>query len=316
MKDCNKILSILSLYIDNELDDKEKRDFEQHIKSCKSCRDELDKLTKIVSMLNSLEEIDPPADFERDLHERLVAENEARKMPRVVLGGWGKYFGFASAVAALLIFVFTAKFYPFNKTKGTQDNGVYKLETRRDFDIKLDTNEPEHKICEGYSEATETDIVTPLISDYGLDYKNEIIIRINSTEPAGVIEHIKGFIKDDFTVAKIGAPEPPNLPQTDTIEPEANGNAIEFTLKEDEYDKLIKYLEDEYRDKITIIDGYNQMLYIKNQLEKRLIQIAQQAESSKDSEDGEFKKEESEIKRKLLEIERIEGYKMVKIIAE
>lgn len=115
MKNCHDILEIMSLYIDNELDNETKVEFEEHIKDCRDCCAELDKLKEVVGLLNSFEEVELPSDFKKSLHEKLSEEKRNQKETRSIWTARKKYLGWASSVAALLILAFITGNRLFNR---------------------------------------------------------------------------------------------------------------------------------------------------------------------------------------------------------
>lgn len=107
MKKCEEIRDNISLYIDNELDEKYVLEFEQHIDDCKSCKKELDEIKAVVDLcLGASEQVDLPEDFSDKLHEKLMWEKEKMTSKNKVLGALGKYAGIFSSAAAILLIAF------------------------------------------------------------------------------------------------------------------------------------------------------------------------------------------------------------------
>ncbi|MFZ5945408.1 MAG: DUF4349 domain-containing protein [Bacillota bacterium] len=81
MRNCHEMQELLSLYIDNCLEEKEKLELEEHLQKCPQCRVELEELQAVVGMFNSLdqEELIPPASFRRELRQKLEKENKKNK---------------------------------------------------------------------------------------------------------------------------------------------------------------------------------------------------------------------------------------------
>lgn len=80
MKSCYDVKKLMSLYIDNLLDDKTKEKFEEHIKSCEDCCAELEKLKEVVGILNSFEEVELPSDFQKVFIRSLLKKKESRRI--------------------------------------------------------------------------------------------------------------------------------------------------------------------------------------------------------------------------------------------
>ncbi len=53
---CEKYEKQISLYIDNELSDEDKKEFEQHIKECKECKQQLQAINYMRNIMGSTEE--------------------------------------------------------------------------------------------------------------------------------------------------------------------------------------------------------------------------------------------------------------------
>lgn len=72
MKKCEEIMELISLYIDDDLNETEKHQFEEHINSCIKCREELDLQMEIINLCQDMEEVELPEDFNRQLNQKLV----------------------------------------------------------------------------------------------------------------------------------------------------------------------------------------------------------------------------------------------------
>ncbi|HHV28551.1 anti-sigma factor family protein [Acetivibrio mesophilus] len=108
MKSCSEIIELLSLYIDNELDNETKNEIDEHIKTCEICKSELDALKEIVGALGSFEEVELPSGFREELHEKLMAEKNKNELKSKTVPFKKKFVGFSSSIAAGLIMVFVA----------------------------------------------------------------------------------------------------------------------------------------------------------------------------------------------------------------
>ncbi len=74
---CEVARNLMSLYIDKELNDIEKIDFEEHISNCIECKNEYELLLEIVLECNDIDEVELPQEFGQELHQKLV---EAQKV--------------------------------------------------------------------------------------------------------------------------------------------------------------------------------------------------------------------------------------------
>ena len=75
---CQEIRSLLSRYLEDDLNPDVKNLVEQHLGSCSGCARELDVLKKMISSLGKLEKVEPPFDFLESIHERLERPSKAR----------------------------------------------------------------------------------------------------------------------------------------------------------------------------------------------------------------------------------------------
>ncbi|WP_432664204.1 DUF4349 domain-containing protein [Wukongibacter baidiensis] len=69
---CEEVRDFLSLYIDNELNDKERADIEKHLKDCEECNREYEDLLTIKQLLAETPQVELPSNFKAELHEKLV----------------------------------------------------------------------------------------------------------------------------------------------------------------------------------------------------------------------------------------------------
>lgn len=113
---CNDVRDNLSLYIDDELNEEEKKLMDEHLKSCAECSRELEEYRKLIQMLNELPDEEPPAGYCKRLHEKLLNadlpekyEAEADKaieIPKKIRSNrfkWVKYGGLAASLALIVL---------------------------------------------------------------------------------------------------------------------------------------------------------------------------------------------------------------------
>jgi len=108
---CEQVKNLISLYIDNELDEKECSEFEDHISSCESCRNELNDILKIVKLLRSIPQVELPSNFKAQLHEKLIKAKEEEKLNKRkgLLFVGNSYFKAISGIAAVVLVVFAIR---------------------------------------------------------------------------------------------------------------------------------------------------------------------------------------------------------------
>ncbi len=133
--ECNEIRDNLSLYIDDELSEEEKKALEEHLDNCPECRKELEEYRIIIKAINELPDEEPPAGYCKRLHEKLLeAEKDVQDVqkeektsktvtfPSKSRGNkfrWVKYGGLAAA----LVLVFLV----YGNSRGMMKNSSNKM---------------------------------------------------------------------------------------------------------------------------------------------------------------------------------------------
>ncbi len=74
---CNEISELLSLYIDQMLDETKKKAVEGHLLTCNSCKKEYDNIKEMTELLNQVEPVSVPASFEYRMKKALKEEKTA-----------------------------------------------------------------------------------------------------------------------------------------------------------------------------------------------------------------------------------------------
>lgn len=103
MKNCKKMKKLMTLYIDDRLDDSVRKEYEAHIKDCILCRKELEDMLEIVSLCREIPQVGLPENFRKELHEKLVQEKENHTKKITLLGR--KYIKIGVTIAAGLLLV-------------------------------------------------------------------------------------------------------------------------------------------------------------------------------------------------------------------
>ena len=70
-KQCICFKERMSEYIDNVMNEQEKRKFKEHMNICADCSEELNQMQHIVNILKELPEEDLPENFYKDLMSRI-----------------------------------------------------------------------------------------------------------------------------------------------------------------------------------------------------------------------------------------------------
>ncbi|HPU41407.1 MAG TPA: zf-HC2 domain-containing protein [Acetivibrio clariflavus] len=126
MKNCEEILELLSLYIDNELDDATAKAVEKHIELCSSCKTELEQLREIIKMCNELDEVELPEDFNEVLHEKLKLEQKNMNENKKIIYMRNSLMRTVASVAAIFILIFAVRGFMYKgiTTKNTNSSGT------------------------------------------------------------------------------------------------------------------------------------------------------------------------------------------------
>lgn len=101
---CQKVQSLLSAYLDQELTAEERRIIRQHLFTCRACSLEYESLSLLKSSLGSLE---PPAEPKDLLSKILLAHGDSASaiaLPRMTFSPWA--FGKRFVMAAACVFLF------------------------------------------------------------------------------------------------------------------------------------------------------------------------------------------------------------------
>lgn len=114
---CIEFEEMISLYIDNVLDEKESSKVRAHMDMCSECRELYEALIENMNMCKELPLVDLPEDFHSSLHEKLVKakeeieiqeESELKKDNKVISlrdrfkKNWRRYGSLAAALICLL----------------------------------------------------------------------------------------------------------------------------------------------------------------------------------------------------------------------
>ena len=101
---CQKVQSLLSAYLDQELTTEERRIIRQHLFTCRTCSLEYESLSLLKSSLGSLEAPAEPKDL---LSKILVAQGDSASaiaLSRIAFNPWA--FGKRFVMAAACVFLF------------------------------------------------------------------------------------------------------------------------------------------------------------------------------------------------------------------
>lgn len=109
MKTCKEIGELISKYLEDELDELNRDEFEEHIDSCVDCKNELEAVREVLYSLEEIDEVELPIDFKETLHEKLVLEQQKKENKSKSLLINYKYIKAVSSIAAVLLIIFVAR---------------------------------------------------------------------------------------------------------------------------------------------------------------------------------------------------------------
>lgn len=166
MKKCEEVLELLSLYIDDELDDVTAKAVEEHVKLCSSCKKELELLREVVKMCNGLDEVELPENFNESLHQKLISEQKEMEENRKIRLMEYRKMKLTASIAAIFILVFAAGglFYRFGNLSqmfgiSGRKEAMYYKEVDEQNRVAALKREDENKLTASYdkSENIESD---------------------------------------------------------------------------------------------------------------------------------------------------------------
>jgi len=101
---CEKIIELISFYIDESISDNDKIIVEEHIKNCQNCQNYFDELKSIISQVNNIEDVELPENFHSELMGRVKNSLSEEKSNIINLSrfNWKKI----SSIAAVFFIAF------------------------------------------------------------------------------------------------------------------------------------------------------------------------------------------------------------------
>jgi hypothetical protein len=117
---CKECRQKISLFLDGELSNEEKRKFEAHIEKCSGCKKELEEIENIVKELNEIPFEKLPEGYCKKLHQRLIESKTEKKQTFIGKLNWKRYSAIAAALALLLMAPLAMDFLSMNNMKSTQ----------------------------------------------------------------------------------------------------------------------------------------------------------------------------------------------------
>ncbi|MBS4537202.1 DUF4349 domain-containing protein [Clostridium sp. D2Q-11] len=142
--DCNKCIENISPYIDDELIQGEKVEFEKHLKECKECEKIYNETLKVMNSIREIEYEPLPDDYKITLRSKLEDEKEYTKNPK----NYKKWIGLGVAAVLIFFVIIMPSIYYFSNDSLNMDSAV---EESKDMDSS-NANEPMKQNLGNYGE--------------------------------------------------------------------------------------------------------------------------------------------------------------------
>lgn len=213
MKKCEEVLELLSLYIDNELDDETARAVEEHVEMCSSCKTELKQLSEIVKICNELDEVELPDGFNEVLHQKLILEKKRMEKNKKIIFTKRIMKTIASA-AAIFILIFAARGFmnkEFKILSNKDDLPITKMESMDNFSSS--STEPDDQMMSANLRTdAENKIFGSTEDEKGLDAHSHHYDRLDTGDNSN--ENVNMNSHDNIAVASgsIATDTPSNAP--------------------------------------------------------------------------------------------------------
>jgi len=106
MPDCEKILNLIPLYIDNMLSDEENDQVIRHLKTCTACQNEFKYLKSIINTTKDIPKVELPSNFHKNLMEKAEIIKKAKQKKRYLIFKRAGAYVAAAAVVVLSFVTF------------------------------------------------------------------------------------------------------------------------------------------------------------------------------------------------------------------
>lgn len=97
---CEDFRELISLYIDDELDEANKNELIKHLENCPLCRKEYEELKALKEMLGKIGDEELPENFHNELMAKIKPAKEKTKKKKFV---WSRYSSLAASICAVLL---------------------------------------------------------------------------------------------------------------------------------------------------------------------------------------------------------------------
>lgn len=101
--DCIQVQELISEYVDNMLEEQDRKKIDLHLQECPQCRSDFEQLKDIVLMFNNIEAVKPPQDFKKSVMKKIRQEVGIKK----VIFGKRYWLPLVATAAVLIIMIGT-----------------------------------------------------------------------------------------------------------------------------------------------------------------------------------------------------------------
>ncbi|MBS4535931.1 DUF4349 domain-containing protein [Clostridium sp. D2Q-14] len=229
---CNECVEKISPYIDNELSEIEKKEFEDHIKECKECDKIYKETLDVVEKVKSIGNESLPDDYEYILRNKL--ENEKSFMARKK--SYRKWISLGVAISLILIIFIMPKMFYIIKNNLSTNSGNRTEES-------IDTTEQNNSI--GVNDSINNNIESSDTHEKEYDAKNIINNKIikNSYIKMEIIDFNK-ILEEiyDYINSKEGFIENSDINIVNEGNREYREGNINIKIPQEDLDETIKFI--------------------------------------------------------------------------
>lgn len=151
---CIEFVENISLYIDGDMNEEEKKEFELHLSECSNCRQEYEFMINIIREVKEQEQVELPDNYRFELRRKLKEVSKEEKREKKI--NWRVLSTVAAGLVIMLIsFSMLSNNLPFNKKENKED-------------ISLLVNESEQNLMNAQSEQKQEKTVSDTSSDESL----------------------------------------------------------------------------------------------------------------------------------------------------
>lgn len=191
--ECESMAAELVAYLDGEQPETDRARIDAHVATCLTCRREMDRIGKVNALLRSLPRIEPSADFDARMWQRLEAETASRSTRR---GFRPAMWGIPLAAAAALALVWYSSLSPLSSGPPTAPGHVGtvanapKTGTRSAHDVAVAQAKPEEPAAAAPIEQANADLAPEDLPPELIEHP-ELFLRLPVVRRLDKLEHFE-----------------------------------------------------------------------------------------------------------------------------